>query len=311
VHRVTLSTEPDHTISELNSYNALQSSQSTPEPVKAITSETKLDSKPKHEARDIITLDDDDNDDIAPVPVLQNHNASSDEAETDPEVSELLRAVRELRRMKEIKNSRQISEARVMSPEIVDFGTSGLSPPQELEFDPTIEILITCELQGAKPLLVQRKWTQRLQEVRKAFCTYNNLPPENIFLTWRNRKLFDSMNCKSLGIKVDSEGRPTLNSITEGVTRDGSRIQLEAVTQELWIENKRAAEQRIQNLYEPAVGTNNVIPKSLPKEEEETRIRLIFRAKGHEDWKAKVLCVSDSCTNQLLHLSHSWVTAYD
>ncbi|KAJ5083842.1 hypothetical protein N7456_013269 [Penicillium angulare] len=73
--------------------------------------------------------------------------------------------------------------------------------------DPIVQILITSEIKSTKPLLVNRKMSQGLREVRLEWCKRQGFSDEtksSIYLTWQGRRLFDVTTCRSLGIKRKS-----------------------------------------------------------------------------------------------------------
>lgn len=99
----------------------------------------------------------------------------------------------------------------------------------------------------------------------------------------------DVMTCKSLGISVDDEGKPVMDGAKDGLTEDGTRLHIEAVTQDIFENNKRAAERtsRVED-DEPDEQENREEP---PKEEHQYT-RIVLKAKGYEDHKLKVNPVS-------------------
>jgi len=220
----------------------------------------------------------------------------SDDAESDPDIRELKRSIRERTRLRETNASASISVTDTVSK--ASSATQPIKPSTSSEpvFDPPISILITSSLPNARPLVVKRRWTQRLQEIREKYCEFNNLPQNGIFFTWRNRKLFDVTTCRSLGIKVDDEGLPILRSNMDGLTDDGSKIHIEAVNEEIFTENKRLAEQKYKSLYEPTAEEADP-PIDEPPREEKQQLRLLLKAREFDPWKAKVNLVSnaDNC----------------
>ncbi|KAB8070703.1 ubiquitin-2 like Rad60 SUMO-like-domain-containing protein [Aspergillus leporis] len=109
--------------------------------------------------------------------------------------------------------------------------------PESTHEDAIVQILITSKLQNTKPLIVHRKMSQALRDVRLAWCNRQNLPKDrhsSIFLTWKGRRLFDVTTCRSLG--GEARKSPADNSIHDGYlehgSKEGIRIHMEAVTED-------------------------------------------------------------------------------
>jgi hypothetical protein len=70
--------------------------------------------------------------------------------------------------------------------------------------DPIVQILITSEIPNSKSLMVHRKMSQGLKDVRLEWCRRQAISTElqsSVYFTWRGRRLFDVTTCKSLGVK--------------------------------------------------------------------------------------------------------------
>lgn len=110
--------------------------------------------------------------------------------------------------------------------------------PEFIQEDTVVQILITSEIENTKPLIVRRKMSQGLRDVRLAWCKRQNLPEElhsSVILTWKGRRLFDVTTCKSLGIDTehnfaDVPGMDDNDDIN-------LRIHMEAVMEDIF--NKR------------------------------------------------------------------------
>ncbi|KAF7134127.1 hypothetical protein CNMCM5793_005806 [Aspergillus hiratsukae] len=116
-------------------------------------------------------------------------------------------------------------------------GTDMHQYPGRRNEDFTVQILITSPIEGTKPLIVHRKMSQSLRDVRLAWCNRQNLSTTlqaSIYLTWKGRRLFDVTTCRSLGI--DTSETPTgVEDIDKYSQMDGEtmRIHMEAVTDKL------------------------------------------------------------------------------
>ncbi|GIK06803.1 hypothetical protein Aspvir_002455 [Aspergillus viridinutans] len=103
--------------------------------------------------------------------------------------------------------------------------------------DVTVQILITSPIDGTKPLIIHRKMSQSLRDVRLAWCNRQNLSTTlqaSIYLTWKGRRLFDVTTCRSLGLDI-SETSNGDEDIDKYPQVDGKplRIHMEAVTDKL------------------------------------------------------------------------------
>ncbi|KAJ5670230.1 uncharacterized protein N7477_005593 [Penicillium maclennaniae] len=112
------------------------------------------------------------------------------------------------------------------------------APPRE---EPIVQILITSQIPGSKPLLVHRKMSQSLRDVRIEWCKRQGITKEmqsSVHLTWRGRRLFDVTTCRSLGIKLES--KLTLSELDDDPIAGPRelRIHMEAVTDDPLLLNR-------------------------------------------------------------------------
>ncbi|KAJ5298668.1 30 kDa heat shock protein [Penicillium atrosanguineum] len=112
------------------------------------------------------------------------------------------------------------------------------TPPRE---DPIVQILITSQMPNTKPLLVHRKMSQGLRDVRIEWCKRQEITKEmqpSVHLTWRGRRLFDVTTCRSLGIKMES--KLTLSELDDDPIAGPRelRIHMEAVTDDPLLLNR-------------------------------------------------------------------------
>jgi hypothetical protein len=182
------------------------------------------------------------------------------------------------------------------------------SPPKP---DPIVRILITSDIPGTNPLLVSRKLSQNLKDVRLAWVTRQQFPegitPDVVFLTYRNRRLWDLTTCKSIGLEVDAHGNIRQKDHENDVFDDmDDKVHLVAATKEILVEMKRRAETAIQE-SKPAV--EEVIEEEVV--EESPRIRVILEPRGKEKFKLSVkavslilLTITMTLLITLLHLGH-------
>ncbi|TVY20397.1 hypothetical protein LARI1_G000924 [Lachnellula arida] len=237
------------------------------------------DVKPVRARNEPIVLDDDD---IYSIP----QKPKPKPVELDPELSdeefpELLQQARERERLKALareKESKSFKEQNHTSNDLDDdiFQTES----SKAVVDPIIEVLVTSKIDDTKPLLVKRKVSQRLKEVKTAWCDHqtNDGQPmaseikDSIFLTWNGKRLYDVTSCKSLNLNIDSSGK--ISSQGEGVDFNG-RVHLEAWTEDSFKahQNKEAA--RLQREQDGAdEDEEEVIEEQVVK-----KIRLILKSR--------------------------------
>ncbi|KAJ5084310.1 hypothetical protein NUU61_008889 [Penicillium alfredii] len=164
--------------------------------------------------------------------------------------------------------------------------SSFASPPEKpsgpTADDPVVQILITSEIANSKPLLVHRKMSQSLRDVRLAWCKRQSFVPEtqpSIYLTWKGRRLFDVTTCRSLGIK-------TKGMIAElpGMDDDTN------VAQELRIHMEAVSDSPIAGRRQspsPSTGGISPAPHKTEDEEQNEPMKLILRSPGLNDFKIK------------------------
>ncbi|KAJ5748052.1 uncharacterized protein N7511_009748 [Penicillium nucicola] len=170
------------------------------------------------------------------------------------------------------------SSKKVNDPE-TKTTQSGLSPkPSD---DPTVQILISSKITNTKPLLVRRKMSQGLREVRLAWCNYQNFDPEIqplIYLTWKGRRLFDVTTCRSLGVHA---GRSHItSSMDEDSTTDypDLRIHMEAVADSILPVSHRSPSSDD--------GKASTAAPTLEDDKGEP-MKLVLRSPGLDDFKIK------------------------
>ncbi len=269
---------------------------------KVLDIEKKLKAKPF----EIINIEDDENhlelqadkddDDIAVVNPPRPSRLD-DQPPSDEEFPELARQARDKARRKRL-------EADIVSttpdPSPAGSSNSHLQRSQSLHQstppppapDPVLQILITSTIPNTEPLIVNRKLSQRLKEVRITWTERQQFTTdfaESVFLTWRGRRLFDVASCKSLGIIVDSNG----NIRTRGDSLEDldGKIHMEAMTAEIFQAYKKA------KMHEVAEGMEAPAEETVFKEEKkEPQIRIILKARGFADVKLIVKPVINAPT---------------
>ncbi|KAJ6082276.1 hypothetical protein N7499_007150 [Penicillium canescens] len=158
--------------------------------------------------------------------------------------------------------------------------TQSVQPPNPPD-DPVVQILISSEITNTKPLLVHRKMSQGLREVRLAWCNRQNFDPEiqsSIYLTWKGRRVFDVTTCRSLGVHA---GRNQLSSSMDEDLIPGYpelRIHMEAVAD------------RPLPVSRPSPSPDHgKIPSAsqTPENDKDVPMKLVLRSPGLDDFKIK------------------------
>lgn len=170
---------------------------------------------------------------------------SDDDSPVEEEFPELRRRARErarlaaeLRQQQEAEERAKAQAAAAQTPSKQQARTGSHTPSNDT--DKKVEILITSEIPGTKALLVLRKLTQDLKEVRRFWCARQNFSPAKaatVFLTWKGKRVFDVTTCKSLGIDTLEDEEDPFDS-----THGGDhyyKVHMEAFTEELFEEHKR------------------------------------------------------------------------
>lgn len=153
-------------------------------------------------------------------------------------------------------------------------------PPAPLMDDPVVRILLTSEIPNTKPLIVHRKMSQALREVRQEWCRRQGFPEDSrpsIYLTWMGRRLFDVTTCRSLGVRP--VGRTVLSNLEDDLDAGPKELQIhmEAVTDN---------QQLLGQLNPPLDRSASPAPPQ-SRTEGNDPMKLILRSPGRDDLKIK------------------------
>ena len=256
----------------------------------------KRDEEPKFPPSDIIDLEDEtvekeqqeDSDDLQIMVAKVSKPIEEDELPaSDEEFPELARKAREKARRKRLETD-IVSEAPDFHSKAGESGplqriqpvprsTSPPPPP-----DPIVQIMITSQIENTEPLIVRRRVSQRLKDVRLAWCSRQEFSPDfipNIFLTWKGKRLFDVTTCKSLGIAVDQYGTILIKGQKDIMEEVDGQIQMEAMTDGILEEYRKAKSGAIvgEEVEEAAAAE-----KAPPEKKKEPQVRIILKARGFE-----------------------------
>lgn len=152
--------------------------------------------------------------------------------------------------------------------------------------DAVVQILITSEIENTKPLIVHRKISQSLKEVRLAWCRRQGFTEgmqSYVFLIWKGRRLFDVTTCKSLGVNLVDK---SAESFAHGSFDDEKtkRIHMEAVTEDVLASKRRQKQSHVSASEDQ---TSSGPPEERDKKEE-SLIKVILKCPGLVDYKVKV-----------------------
>lgn len=232
---------------------------------------------------------------------LANSQLQEDDHQiSDEEYPELVERARQREKQKELE---RLNAGKLIAERNHGI-TKSMSDPDDIFqdsstqklLDPVIDILVTSCIDGSKPVIIRRKLSQRLREVRLTWCdrqiiagqALSSHVQDSIFLTWNGFKLFDFTECAFLGIKIGSNG--SLSSSGRGFDERG-RLHFEAWTDELFMAHQRRLklqqEQASREVEEPEV------------EEVDSSVKLILVARDLESYKMKVR--PNTVVEQMIH----------
>ncbi|MCJ1477945.1 hypothetical protein MMC13_006620 [Lambiella insularis] len=211
---------------------------------------------------------------------------------SDEEFPELARKAREKARTKRLQEDFGIRATPDPPLSTIVADLDVLPPPNQRPVsppplpDPVVSLLITSRLPGTAPLLVHRKLSQRLKEVRLAWCDRQEFTREyaqDVILTWRGKRLFDVTSCKSLGIGVDADGNIVLKGEKDIFGEEDRKIHIEAMTEEMLAAQKKTKERERdeQARKDDEEASESLLEKPKP----EVQVRLILKAKDLEEFK--------------------------
>lgn len=172
--------------------------------------------------------------------------------------------------------------------------TTGASA--DMQHDPIVQLLITSEIPGSKPLFVRVRCSSTISRPRESWCKIQGFSPDmtrDVFLTWKHKMIFDSTTIKRLGITVDANGIVSVEGDSDIYTDDNlPKVHLEAWTEDLFKQMKREQVQEEaakKRAAEEASKLAEIEPEPEPEPEpEKKRFRLFLKAKGKSEWKISV-----------------------
>ena len=214
-----------------------------------------------------------------------------DQPGSDEEFPELARQAREKARRKRLEED--IASTAADPQDVLLSLHQPMSPTSQP--DPILRILITSSIENTTPLIVTRKVSQRLKDVRLAWTERQKFPPDfsdTVFLTWRGKRLFDVTTCRSLGFTVDAMGRISMKG--GSWEEEEGQIHMEAMTAKVLEAYKKA--KRNEATVQEDVGVQE---EAVEVKDREPQVRIILKAKELDDFKLQVRPVCYPCLNYL------------
>ncbi|KAJ5487952.1 hypothetical protein N7530_002252 [Penicillium desertorum] len=149
-----------------------------------------------------------------------------------------------------------------------------VQPPEVPADDPVVQIMITSEIANTKPLLVHRKMSQRLRDVRLAWCNRQNFGPHiqaSIYLTWKGRQVsgIETGNNSAAIPGIDDDSFADQKEL---------RVHMEAVTDLPLPVN--------QQITSPD-DDNPPTKSQSPEDDQGEPMKLILRSPGYDDFRIK------------------------
>ena len=218
-----------------------------------------------------------------------------DEPASDEEFPDLARKAREKARRKRLEAEMEHATADPPSADEIRHSRRSHSvqhptPPPPL--DAVVQIFITSRIPNTDPLIVSRKISQRLKDVRVAWCQRQGFSQDfmnKVFLAWRGKRLFDVTTCKSLGIAVDQDGNILMKGQRDILGEEDRQVHMEAMTEEILEEYKK---EKRHAAGEEEAEDHDKEAEVAEQPKQEAQVRIILKAKGLDDFKLIVKPVS-------------------
>ncbi|KAK5107829.1 hypothetical protein LTR62_000643 [Meristemomyces frigidus] len=224
----------------------------------------------------VIGLDNDPHDEDE-VEITYEREVTPVEEDSDEEFAELARQARARNKLRD-EAAKKLPMSNVNL--IIHGENTDVQTPPPPDMDPRIQLLVTSRIPDTTPLVCIRKLSQRLQEIRHAWCKKQNFPQsfaESVYLVHKGHKVFDVTSCRSLGLDVDADGHVFMRGAegAEGV----EKVHLEAVTDTIMREIKaeKMAQEKKRQLATDDEGAED--GADVPPVEEEPTYRIMMISK--------------------------------
>lgn len=258
-----------------------------------------LDQKQKPSASHIINLENEDEDEDDPIDIVTDSTIApatgakrtvppveeENETMSDDEFPELARQAREKARRK--RPEEDMASATPVSPSMSQINyqqrsqpTSQSTPPPPPP-DPVLDLLITSNIPNTEPLIIKRKLSQRLKDVKLAWAErqhFSQVFTDSVFLIWRGKRIFDHTTCRSLGYRFSSDGR--IMASRDNMMDDEGRVHMEVVTREMFEASKKA---KVNDVLDGEKDKSEGL--KVEEQKREAQVKIICKAKGFSDFK--------------------------
>ncbi|KAI5302006.1 hypothetical protein KEM56_001144, partial [Ascosphaera pollenicola] len=205
--------------------------------------------------------------DTATAPLDDDEDDLGLESESDEDLKALIRNA-----------SRRVKRERSAGSPYGDNAT-GEPTPSEPDEERILRIYLTSHIPNTTPLLVTCRMANNLGALRKAWCERNELSPEmtaSVFLTWKNKRVFDSTTCRSLGIKSNEPVPQELYEAEDmDFTPDENTIyaHMLAYTPELWEAHVKKKRRQQEGDFDDDDDEEDCEPEPEPEDTKEIEIR--------------------------------------
>jgi Ubiquitin-2 like Rad60 SUMO-like len=174
--------------------------------------------------------------------------------------------------------------------------TRAAPTPSPKKEETIVQILISTRIPNSKPLLVNRKVSQPLQQVRQVWCSRQNFDEETaakVMFTWRGNRLYDTTTSIHLLETLKSEHSRKMGALEEDDNEDPSygRIEVEAITKDMYEQRllQKHRDEADAGADDPsnsfAQDRQSVESSSTPKEKE---YQIVMNSPGMEAMHLKV-----------------------
>lgn len=160
---------------------------------------------------------------------------------------------------------------------------TGLDGKPKKEF---VDILITSQVPGTRPLKLKYLFDKPFRLTRETWSSYQNksgvsIPVDDVILTWRKKKIYNTSTLLSLGIRPQGDGRVIADGQgSEGFEDNRSLVHVEAWTPELFQEMERNEELRRRR------EAGDISEEDEDQEEEpadDVKLKVILKSRDLED----------------------------
>jgi Ubiquitin-2 like Rad60 SUMO-like len=172
-------------------------------------------------------------------------------------------------------------------------GRNAAPIPRPDHEDTIVSILINTKIPNAKQLIVNRKVSQPMQQVRQVWCSRQNFDGEmtaKVIFTWRGRRLYDTTTSTHLLNVLKKERARQIGGLDNEDEEDPShgRIEVEAMTQDMYEQRQRRDDAETDTTRTTDPGTQDGPSHDRPATPPEPVYKIVMNAQGLEALTLKV-----------------------